>query len=939
MKNCYLGIFFLCSVGSVFGQVGIGTNTPDESAVLEVYSKDAGLLIPRMIQSARDGISNPAEGLLIYQTNNDKGFYYYDGSSWVPLGSVGRMITKMVATPLGEIEVYYTDGTSIAFPGFQGPMGDRGEAFTVKYSGLPSDRVAYKGLPKGEAFYDVVNGLLYFRTGLPSPKDWSMGIPFGKGIKGEEGVSGDQGLTGVRGLRGYKGDRGRRGLQGYPFEPSKTGLLKDRDKYITSTIPSFSYLAVDKGELYFLEKPGKWSLPPIPFGKGEAGIKGNKGNLGDRGDQGDQGPKGLPFNNFLTGLYAKRSTYDSKPESFSYIARDSGKLYFRVSSVLGTWSLGYPFGKGDRGNAFTIDRYGPDKDRKNYDLEPIGYTYYSADLQKVFFRKSGGWSVGIPMTRLTGKSFEIDQKGTYAKIGLYATQPEAFTYHAEDEGKIYFKKLGGHLTGWTKGIDFLKRGKPFDIDSSGTFAQRPLYDSKEAGFVYYAEDRATVYFREGLPGNWSRAYFFGANRGRIDSAQLVVGNVLNLSEGRDITGDFTINDYAVTKLMPQRVEAKHLKNLRSPIVAGRDGLVSLWDTTSKKWQYVDAKSLHKYDLMEDWALYYDAINDRVGRGTKTPSVSFDVAEDIATEDLVVRETLKVKEGASTFNTNQGDNDFLVKSGTNAGMLFVHAGLNRVGLGTVTPRALFDVNGVLSAKKVATGINVPQADLDVRGDALFNEGAMDYDFRVAGRLDPNLLFIDASTNRVGIGTATPLSKLDVRGAVVFNENSGGTNDFRVEGDNEANLLFTDASEDRVGIGTRTPQELLDVKGAATFNGGAGDHDFRVRGKTVDTVLYVDASTDRVGLGTGTPLANLDVRGTVVFNESELGGNTVRVVGAKRSPPDPTVNLLFMDVDNHRVGVGTSRPSAAMFEVTQDAVFNSEGGGNDFQVQGQTTPPRC
>ncbi len=42
--------------------------------------------MPRMTEVQRDAIVAPAEGLLIYQNNNTKGFKYYDGSAWVPFG-------------------------------------------------------------------------------------------------------------------------------------------------------------------------------------------------------------------------------------------------------------------------------------------------------------------------------------------------------------------------------------------------------------------------------------------------------------------------------------------------------------------------------------------------------------------------------------------------------------------------------------------------------------------------------------------------------------------------------------------------------------------------------------------------------------------------------------------------------------------------------------
>lgn len=58
--------------------VGIGTVTPDPSALLEIQALDKGLLIPRTDTLA---ITNPATGLLIY-TVTDSSFWYYDGIFW-----------------------------------------------------------------------------------------------------------------------------------------------------------------------------------------------------------------------------------------------------------------------------------------------------------------------------------------------------------------------------------------------------------------------------------------------------------------------------------------------------------------------------------------------------------------------------------------------------------------------------------------------------------------------------------------------------------------------------------------------------------------------------------------------------------------------------------------------------------------------------------------
>lgn len=78
--------------------VGIGTTTPDASAVLHLNSNNKGLLIPRMATADRLLITSPADGLMVYDTDI-KNFWYYDGTAlvWKELNSIGG------ALPLGFV--------------------------------------------------------------------------------------------------------------------------------------------------------------------------------------------------------------------------------------------------------------------------------------------------------------------------------------------------------------------------------------------------------------------------------------------------------------------------------------------------------------------------------------------------------------------------------------------------------------------------------------------------------------------------------------------------------------------------------------------------------------------------------------------------------------------------------------------------------------------
>jgi len=67
----YLTFIFLMGYVVMNAQVGIGTNNPDNSALLDMTSTSLGLLPPRMNQTERDAIVLPAKGLIIYNTTTN----------------------------------------------------------------------------------------------------------------------------------------------------------------------------------------------------------------------------------------------------------------------------------------------------------------------------------------------------------------------------------------------------------------------------------------------------------------------------------------------------------------------------------------------------------------------------------------------------------------------------------------------------------------------------------------------------------------------------------------------------------------------------------------------------------------------------------------------------------------------------------------------------
>ena len=83
-KHILSTIILLSVLSMVQAQVGIGTTTPDSSAVLDVTSTSAGLLPPRMTAAQRNAISGPSAGLMIWCTDcgTNGEIQIYNGASW-----------------------------------------------------------------------------------------------------------------------------------------------------------------------------------------------------------------------------------------------------------------------------------------------------------------------------------------------------------------------------------------------------------------------------------------------------------------------------------------------------------------------------------------------------------------------------------------------------------------------------------------------------------------------------------------------------------------------------------------------------------------------------------------------------------------------------------------------------------------------------------------
>ncbi len=95
--------------------IGIGTQNPDNSAILDISSQNKGLLIPRLSTSQRSNISSTGPGLIVYDTNL-KNLVYHNGLNWIeltpfPKGSIIMWGGDEFNTPRGWRLCDGTNGT------------------------------------------------------------------------------------------------------------------------------------------------------------------------------------------------------------------------------------------------------------------------------------------------------------------------------------------------------------------------------------------------------------------------------------------------------------------------------------------------------------------------------------------------------------------------------------------------------------------------------------------------------------------------------------------------------------------------------------------------------------------------------------------------------------------------------------------------------------
>src|SRR6476661_7737958 len=156
--------------------VGIGTATPNNKAALDISATGKGLLIPRMDSATRAQIASPPDGLMVFQTDFRKGFWYAVGGSWVFIPDKARSgdhLGNHTATQSLNLQGNALTGTGASISGIGvGVRADGGlnlaqntpgSNFFLGYQAGQSN--TYVLTPLGTSYYGDENHFVGYRAG------------------------------------------------------------------------------------------------------------------------------------------------------------------------------------------------------------------------------------------------------------------------------------------------------------------------------------------------------------------------------------------------------------------------------------------------------------------------------------------------------------------------------------------------------------------------------------------------------------------------------------------------------------------------------------------------------------------------------------------------------------------------------------------------------
>jgi hypothetical protein len=152
--------------------------TGQASSVLDVKSTAKGFLAPRMTSAQRTAIASPADGLLVYQTDGLKGFYFYNASAWTMLAAG----TGSQWTSTGNNIYYNTGNVGIGINNPTLPLGVK-DTLEIRRVGSMSELVFSNTAGSGDLRIAGDGGDLFWQGG--GGRNLQMGAYWGIILSGD----------------------------------------------------------------------------------------------------------------------------------------------------------------------------------------------------------------------------------------------------------------------------------------------------------------------------------------------------------------------------------------------------------------------------------------------------------------------------------------------------------------------------------------------------------------------------------------------------------------------------------------------------------------------------------------------------------------------------------------------------------------------------------
>ena len=240
----------------------------------------------------------------------------------------------------------------------------------------------------------------------------------------------------------------------------------------------------------------------------------------------------------------------------------------------------------------------------------------------------------------------------------------------------------------------------------------------------------------------------------------------------------------------------------------------------------------------------------------------------------------------------------------------------IGLGTDAPsRSLHhagDTAYIASSSSYALDISASAATLGnnrfqlLGTETVFNQAGANYDFRVEGDTEPNLLFCDASLSKVGIGTATPTAGLEINLSVasidqISRNSQSHARTYHYDNSNLLGGLISYCTNYSAG-------SILGLgAGSVQLFSNEGDLGIVTYGVAKDVVFGTNnierariTSGGNFGIGTNSPSTKLEV--------ANAGNTTIRANNTSNN----IINILNVDsskgyigtITDHDLSIGTN-----------------------------------